>query len=242
MLLMLVGFVIFTVIAVANWVMAWPHKRDELLVDVESEAEELAELAALKARCLQDIRDLEFDFQTGHLTEEDYRLLRDRLERQAISVMKRLDRLRGDTDYDARIDAGYAERFEVAPWDAPGSAAEEPEAGAVPVKPAAAHTNGSKPAPAATSAKPGKAGKAGKATSKKVAAAPVARAGERACPSCGHGMEVDALFCSQCGHKMPPATPSCRGCGEALDEDARFCKHCGTAVDASPAASVHQEA
>jgi len=229
---MLAGFVVFTVVAIANWMMAWPSKREELLLDVESEAEELAGLAVLKSRCLSDIRDLEFDFQTGHLSEEDYHLLRDRLEGQAIAVMKRLDRLRGDTDYDARIDLGYAERFEVAAWEAPGSNLPE---GVAPVVEAAA------PAVKKVALSKKKNGVQVKANAR-VKTAKNGVAAAHACTACGHGLDADATFCSQCGHRVPPPVAGCSGCGEPLEADARFCKHCGTGVAASPALAATREA
>ena len=37
------------------------------------------------------LRELDFDFETGKLSKEDYKSLRDRYEAQAVSVMKDLD-------------------------------------------------------------------------------------------------------------------------------------------------------
>lgn len=226
-LLLVAGFVLFTAAMLALWVKLWQRSRsDDLLVDLDAEVKEITTLSVAKQRTLQDIRDLEFDYSLGHLSEADYTALRQKLERQAIQVMKRLDRLRGSTDFDALIDRGYAERFGVDPADAPGSLAEvAPEAeAAAPAKPAPA---AAKPATvAAGSAKPAHAAKP----------APAASADEtRPCPGCSRAMDRDALFCSGCGTSLPPLTPprptACKACEAPLDEDARFCKQCGAPVE-----------
>lgn len=224
-LLLVAGFVVFTAAMARLWFNAWRNNRaDDLLVDLDQEAKELADLARTKTRALQDIRDLEFDFRLGHLSEEDYDALRQKLERQAISAMKRLDRLRGSTDYDALIDRGYAARFGVAPAEAPGSNAppgDAPEQPAPEAPPKPAQPPAPRPAPAA-------------APPPQAAPAPT-----RPCPACARLMGVDAAFCSGCGASLPPLEPpaptTCAGCGAELDADARFCKACGAPVAAASA-------
>jgi hypothetical protein len=52
------------------------------------------------------IRDLDFDYRTGVLTEEDYRPLRDALALRAASLLQGLDRRsRQESDLDAQIEA-----------------------------------------------------------------------------------------------------------------------------------------
>ncbi len=52
------------------------------------------------------IRDLDFDYRTGVLTEEDYRPLRDALALRAASLLQELDhRPRQESDLDAQIEA-----------------------------------------------------------------------------------------------------------------------------------------
>jgi rubrerythrin len=51
------------------------------------------ELQARKRHALSAIRELEFDYQTGKLSDEDYRSLRSRYEKEAVDAMKGLDGL-----------------------------------------------------------------------------------------------------------------------------------------------------
>lgn len=46
-----------------------------------------------KAEAYAAIKEAEFDRQMGKLSDEDYRLLRDRYERQALEALAQLDRL-----------------------------------------------------------------------------------------------------------------------------------------------------
>lgn len=46
-----------------------------------------------KAEAYAAIKEVEFDRQMGKLSDEDYRLLRDRYERQALEALAQLDRL-----------------------------------------------------------------------------------------------------------------------------------------------------
>lgn len=48
-----------------------------------------------KARLLHHLRELRFDRDTGKLSDDDYRQLRDRYEREAATVLEQLDAKRG---------------------------------------------------------------------------------------------------------------------------------------------------
>ena len=65
----------------------------EAIEDLDEEAAALQELAVAKARTLRDIKDLEFDYQTGHIAKDEYEALRKRLERKGVAVLRRLDEL-----------------------------------------------------------------------------------------------------------------------------------------------------
>lgn len=106
--------------------------RHELLDD---ELRKIERLVARKSALLQSLKDIEFDRETGKLAEEDYQRLRDRYEREAIEVMRKLDSLRGGVDHDDEIDAALRDRLEgeaeVESEDAdppPTIAEQEPEA------------------------------------------------------------------------------------------------------------------
>ena len=50
------------------------------------------------------LKELEFDYKSGVLTEADYRDLEDRYKRKGISILKDIDSLTGDTGIDAAIE------------------------------------------------------------------------------------------------------------------------------------------
>lgn len=83
--------------------------RHELLDD---ELREIERLVARKSVLLQSLKDIEFDRETGKLSETDYERLRDRYEREALQVMRELDEVRGGVDLDDEIDAAVRERLE----------------------------------------------------------------------------------------------------------------------------------
>jgi len=55
---------------------------------------ELKRLLSLKESLLDAIKEIEFDYATGKLSKDDYEELDGRYRRQAIEVLKRIDRLR----------------------------------------------------------------------------------------------------------------------------------------------------
>jgi hypothetical protein len=52
---------------------------------------ELQELEAEKARLLGEIHDLDLDFQTGKLSDDDHRTLEAQLKSRAVVVLKEID-------------------------------------------------------------------------------------------------------------------------------------------------------
>ena len=60
----------------------------------DSAEAELAELEARKQAKYREIRDAEADRASGKLSDEDYRRLDGELRREAIEILKRIDRLR----------------------------------------------------------------------------------------------------------------------------------------------------
>jgi len=89
LLLSLVGL---WILLTAVWVAVWPlfagagSPRSEL--DVERQ-----ELEAEKARLLQEIHELELDYETGKLSDDDHRAIEARLKGRAVEVMQRIDGL-----------------------------------------------------------------------------------------------------------------------------------------------------
>lgn len=58
------------------------------------EQEELADLELRKQAKYREIRDAEADHAAGKLSDDDYRRLDEELRREAIEILKRMDRLR----------------------------------------------------------------------------------------------------------------------------------------------------
>lgn len=116
---------------VAPFVVAGSSGRSHLL---DEELEEIEELAARKSILMQSLRDIEFDRETGKLSEKDYRRLKVRREREALAVSKELEDRRGRVDYESDIDRDLRTRLERAddrqPDDEPApSGLECPECG-----------------------------------------------------------------------------------------------------------------
>jgi hypothetical protein len=64
----------------------------------DAESAELEALEAAKAAKLTEIRDVELDFRTGKLSEDDYHALDRRLREEAVDLLHRLDAAHADGD------------------------------------------------------------------------------------------------------------------------------------------------
>ncbi len=63
------------------------------LTDGTDQVAELRELYALRDVTYESLRDLEFDYQSGKIGEDDYRDLGDRFRREAIEFVTRIESL-----------------------------------------------------------------------------------------------------------------------------------------------------
>lgn len=74
------------------WVLApllgWTSEEEVL----DAAAEEQEKLLAARRELLASIKDLEMEHQVGKLTREDYEETREKLTREAVEVLRRLDR------------------------------------------------------------------------------------------------------------------------------------------------------
>jgi hypothetical protein len=84
------------VLLAAIWAALWPLFAARRAVPAEAEVE-LQELEAEKARLLQEIHELELDYQTGKLSDEDHRAIEARLKGRAVDVMQRIEALAAPT-------------------------------------------------------------------------------------------------------------------------------------------------
>lgn len=74
----------------AVWLAVHPFLRETAEKIDEAEVER-RELLAEKERLLGEIHELELDWETGKLSEEDYRELQARLKSRAVEVMREID-------------------------------------------------------------------------------------------------------------------------------------------------------
>jgi hypothetical protein len=155
------------------------------------EDDRLTELLARKDALLVAIKELEFDYQVGKLSEEDYQLLDQRLRRQAVGLLQQIEQVAPmSANLDAALEAEIAKHRRV----------QEPVA-PVPAKPVpalvAASAGVSSPAPVAAQAP-------AVALAPGVSAAngnPVASGGSAVhyCTNCGSKLEAHHKFCANCG-------------------------------------------
>ena len=90
-LLSLVGL---WVLLAALWAAVWPLFSSPPAPPADADVER-RDLEAEKARLLQELHELELDYATGKLSEEDHAAIESRLKARAVDVMRRLDALGG---------------------------------------------------------------------------------------------------------------------------------------------------
>ena len=74
----------------------------------------LADLVARKESVLRAIKETEFDYHTGKLSEEDYARYDERLRRQAISLIQQIEKIAPEVDsLDSQLEAQIAQRRKV---------------------------------------------------------------------------------------------------------------------------------
>lgn len=112
-ILLIIAAAIFTVVAAYNLIAPFLASReDQLRAEVlEDDLRQVEELVARRANLLQSLRDIEFDHETGKLTDADFEHLQKRYERQAVRVMRELDDLHGGRGWESAIDEQLAERL-----------------------------------------------------------------------------------------------------------------------------------
>lgn len=73
----------------------------------------VGELAARKAGLLESLREVEFDYRTGKLNEEDYQAAKSRYERATIKTMRALDEIHGGRGWESAVDDELNKRIAV---------------------------------------------------------------------------------------------------------------------------------
>ena len=92
------------IVAVIVWFVTVPlrRSREETASSGRSEDPVIADLEARKEAKYREIRDAELDREQGKLSEADWRRQDAELRRDAIEILKELDRVRGDREAAAR--------------------------------------------------------------------------------------------------------------------------------------------
>jgi hypothetical protein len=73
-----------------------------LFAKVNHAKEEYKHLLVRKEESLLSIKDLEFDFKTDKISDEDYQHLRDKIEMEVATILERLDELEAGKKMDTR--------------------------------------------------------------------------------------------------------------------------------------------
>lgn len=163
-------------------------------------SDRLADLLARRDAIYEAIRDADFDLETGKLTEEDHRVLRERLTAEGVRLLQELDRvMQSDVrdDLEQEIEREVAELRQSRPaLEGSEREAEERVPGRPVSSPQPAEVDGS----AATCPSCGDR----------------VRAGAQFCTSCGASL---ALMCPECGVSVDPDDQFCRRCGAELSAE-----------------------
>lgn len=90
MIALTIGLALIVAVAAIAYVIAPLRKPGASIPDPRED--ELTELLARKESTLRAIKEAEFDFQTGKLSEEDFQRYDARLRRQAVVLMQQIDK------------------------------------------------------------------------------------------------------------------------------------------------------
>ena len=82
---------------VGAWVLSPLFSSEDVREEKNASGDSLADLYLEKQRAYESLRDCDFDYHTGKLSESDYRNLRDRFRREAIAALKKLEGRGGST-------------------------------------------------------------------------------------------------------------------------------------------------
>lgn len=97
-------FVAVVLTALSLVFIAYPLFKQKRSIAAPNEDERFRELHSRRDTTYSMLKELEFDFQSGILTEEDYRDLEARYKRKAISILKDADDLEKGSEAEGDID------------------------------------------------------------------------------------------------------------------------------------------
>ncbi len=158
------------------FVIIYPFFKQKWSPSFEEEDGKFRELHSRRDTTYSMLKELEFDYQSGILTEEDYRDLEARYKRKAISILKDADELEKGVEPGEARTAGRKIR-QVKQSSADKSVEEE-----------------------ILKLRKSKGGDAGTAVEKEVVRLRKSQA--KFCPKCGTKSQEDDRFCASCGAKL----------------------------------------
>ena len=172
----LVAALVLAVVAFA--VVAAPFFRQKpRLADAVTD-EESQELYFKRDTTLSMLKELEFDHQSGILTDEDYQELDERYKRKGISILKEIDDMAKGSD---EVEAMLEKRVSQIRRGKPANVEDEIEGRLKSLR---------------------KIKPAGQPDGIKEKASKVRQTRARFCPQCGASRQSNARFCAQCGTKL----------------------------------------
>lgn len=107
--------IIFTVLMIYQMVRPFLRSQQERVrfEILDHDLRRVGELAARKAGLLESLREVEFDYKTGKLTDEDYKAAKSRYERATIKTMRALDEIHGGRGWENAVDDELTRRINV---------------------------------------------------------------------------------------------------------------------------------
>jgi hypothetical protein len=199
------------------------RRREVALSEVDPE---LSDLLSERDTVLQAIRDLDFDYRLGKLSDEDYKALRAQYTARGVAILQQLDAAAGlagepapasepgveslDEVIEAEVRRLREHRAPTEPRPAAPPAADleakiEAEVRKLRARPKPAATPSPQPQPVAAEVSASQA---------------VGR-----CPDCNEPYLPGDKFCARCGRALVRTCPSC---GTTATPEDRFCSQCGT--------------
>ena len=176
------GLLSFAAVAYVVWPLLRPGPAPVVVED-----DRLTELVGRKDAALAAIKDLEFDYYTGKLSDEDYARLDQRLRRQAIGLIQQIEKLAPESAVmDERLEAEIARLRKTR--NGAGEVTPQPS------RPEAVQAAAS-PADVATAQKPQQPAPGGAET-------------PRFCTECGQPLQPSYKFCAHCGAPVASASPT----------------------------------
>jgi len=100
----MIYFVVVVLTLLSLIFIAYPLFKQKWSLAAPDEDDKVRELHSRRDTTYSMLKELEFDFQSGILTEEDYRDLEVRYKRKAISILKDADKLEKGTEAEGDIE------------------------------------------------------------------------------------------------------------------------------------------